>query len=252
MHSPQDLLLRVERLERDNRRWKRSFLALGLLLLGATAAGFARPHQTPEEIVAKRFILQDASGEDVGLFGPDRNGNPHLTFRGEAGMALLGVTQPGLLIRHADGKRGSFLGLDGRGGSQLSLTGTEFTNGIKLVVQEEGTSGVYVLNDTGRERVSMEYLSNGNSQFTTRDDDGKVRGFFGHDAGGTSSLVLLDGGGVRRIGALVHPEEGSPDVPVFAVQDSQGRLRSELTLNLDDSATLRMFRQDGKPVFTAP
>jgi hypothetical protein len=73
---------RLNRLERENRRWKVSFYivmpVLGLvILLGAT-------HTTvTDEVRARQFVLMDESGMDRGTFGMMSSGGATLRLSGK-------------------------------------------------------------------------------------------------------------------------------------------------------------------------
>src|SRR5262245_8049600 len=215
MDQNADLLRRIARLERENRRIKLGVglaAALGLILL---AAGSALPRASePAPVQGKtleveKLVIKGADGKEAVSLGLDPQGAPLLLLRKDKATALLTVASPGLLLRGDDGRRGAFLGIDPRGVTKLDLSSEKLVDGVRLSVQADGSAGAYVLNNQGRERASMEWLSTGASQVTARDDRGVVRGFFGLDPTGNSSALLLDAAGRRRIGAVVQ-QDGAP------------------------------------------
>jgi hypothetical protein len=257
MHAPDPaLVLRIERLERTARRWRRAALFLPLVLAVALAAGAARPQQGVIE--SGRFVLRGAGGEELGALGADPSGRPFLLLQHEGRTALLTLVGPGLLLRGgAEGRRGAFLGVDTKGDARLELVSDRLVDGVRLVSRDDGTAGAFVLGPDGRDRASMELVGvreagKDEPGFAARlgvnDEVGRVRAQLGLDPLGNAYLVLLDQLLRRRAGLLV-PSGGEPHLSLL---DQAQRERAELQLDADGIPSLRLLREDGGAAFEAP
>jgi len=117
------LTQRLDRLERELRRWKvlggATVVVLGFVLgLGPTSA------KPPDEVRAKRFILVGQDGKDRAILGSSLDGWPFLSLFGEEGLAKLdlegGWPRLGML-----GKKGESIGLSaGPDFAHVRLSGT--------------------------------------------------------------------------------------------------------------------------------
>lgn len=240
------LLARIERLERENRRSRLVALLSTTLLFAWAACSVAR---APEKVVAaERFVLTAPDGTEHGSLELDSKGNPALVLRKDKASAILTLAGPALQVRGADGKTGAFIGIDTRGISRVELSSERIVDGVRLAAKPDGSSGVYVLDPSGRERGSLEATSPGGAALLLRDPQGRPRGQFGIDPQDLPSLLLLDGGGARRTGMIVL-EDGTP---LLEMEDDRGRPRARLTTQFDGSPTLELLREDGAASFRAP
>jgi hypothetical protein len=237
---PHDLLSRLDRLERANRRWRHVGIGLALALLALVATGFVHPRA--DVLEASRLVLKGADGEELVDLGTDAEGRPQLLMRHESSYAILTLAGPGLLLRGPDGRRSAFFGIDTRGATKLELTSDRVFDGVRLAVQPDGSAGAYLLNERGRERFALEALSDGSAFLNVRDEGGRPRALFGLDPNGTGTLLLLDSRGARRLGMVV-PSDGEP---ILGLEDAQGRSRAQLTTRVDGAPLLRLTgrRQD--------
>ena len=105
------LRLRLDRLERENRRFK----LLALAWLAWTACSVA---QSDAKVVeAERFLLKGADGVQYGSFELDPKGNPMLLLqKGQerAVLTLSGADGTGLLVRGEDGVVRVYNGANGQ------------------------------------------------------------------------------------------------------------------------------------------
>ena len=113
-----------------------------------------------------------------------------------------------------------------------------------------GSAGAFLLDGEGKVRTSLEHDEVLGSQLTVRDEDETLRGFFGLDGGGSSTSLLFDTYGRRRIGMLVNGDQAGQ--PAVAIEDDQGRTRLELGSTTEGAARLRMFRPNGEVGYQAP
>ncbi|MSR64034.1 MAG: hypothetical protein EXS08_16550 [Planctomycetes bacterium] len=240
------VLVRLERLERDNRRYKLAAAAAGLALFAWSACSLAPQAKNP--LTSDRFVLVDAAGNEKAALELDAKGNPMLTLRNGPSTAVLTANGPSLLLRGPDGKTNAFLGIDSKNTSRLELASKRLLDGVRLTVHEDGSAGAYVLDLDGRPRGALEFLSSGGSALSLRDGQGHVRTQLGLDAHNQPNLVLLDEGGMRRMGMMVQ-QDGNP---LLEVADDHGRPRAQLSTLFDGSPRLEMKREDGGSAFQAP
>lgn len=240
------VLVRLERLERDNRRYKLAAAAAGLTLFAWSACSLAPEVKNP--VTSDRFVLVDAAGNEKAALELDSKGNPMLSLRNGESAAILTANGPSLLLRGPDGKTGAFVGVDSKNSSRMELTSKRLLDGLRLAVHEDGSAGVYVLDLDGRPRGALECLSSGGASLSLRDGQGRVRGQLGLDPLNQPNLLLLDEDGQRRLGMMVQ-QDGNP---LLEVADDHGRPRAQLSTLFDGSPRLEMKREDGGSTFQAP
>lgn len=243
-----ELERRLQSLERAGARWRR-LATVGLALALVALVGGWR--SVPDEVEASRFVLRGDDGGEAAVLGRDAQGNPSLLLSRGRARAFLTLSGPGLLLRGDDGKRSAFLGFDTRGGTQLSLTSERGADGLRLDVLADGSASLAALDTGGRKRAALGWAAgDSTASLTVHDATGRIRSSLGLEDGQTPALVLLDANGVRRLGALVDPEEQG--TPAFAMLDERGRPRVELTTSFDGSPILALRRADGATSFQAP
>lgn len=242
----QEVLDRLDRLERANRRYRLVLVAAGFLCLGWTACGVGP--QVKNQLSAERFVLVAADGKEKATLELDQKGNPMLVLRNEQSSALLTTDGPSLLLRGPDGKTGAFMGIDAKNTSRIELTSQRLLDGVRLTAHEDGSSGVYVLDVSGRARGGLESFAKGGAALNFQDGQGKLRGHVGLDESNLPNLVLLDEAGGRRLGMLVQ-EDGNG---LFEVADQRGQPRAQVSTLFDGSPHLELKREDGSPSFVAP
>jgi hypothetical protein len=171
-----------------------------------------------------------------------------LQMRKDKARAALTLSGPSFLLRGPDGVRSVFLGLDSRGTTRAELTGKSPQDGVRLVVQPDGSAGVYALDARGVERAALESLSTGHASLDVRDPERHVRASMGLDPGGNSSLVLLDARDRARIGSVVDAE----GIPSLSMEDQEARPRANLTMGYDGAPRFELLRPDGTPIHRVP
>jgi hypothetical protein len=242
-----NVLVRLERLERENRRLRLSAAACGLLLFAWTACSVSS--QVENQVAAERFVLLGPDGSEKATLEIDTKGNPMLALRNGQASALLTANGPSLLLRGPDGKTGAFMGIDTKNASRVELTSSRLMDGLRLVTHEDGTSGVYALDKEGRARLGLEAFAIGGAGLHLRDPQGVVRSQVAIDPADQPSVILADGNGQRRIGLLVSAEHGQP---ALELADELGRTRAELTTLFDGTPRFELKREDGGVSFEAP
>ncbi len=138
------LARRVDRLERENGRWRRG-AALGLLLLASAALLGQAPIVTgaAKALDAERFNLRDAAGHLRGSLGVTTDGTASLVLYNTAGAHQVGL---GVL---PDGTASIFLG------SPAGRTVTELT------LYRDGTPSLVVRDRAGKTRMLLGTASDG-------------------------------------------------------------------------------------------
>jgi hypothetical protein len=155
-----DLILsRLERLEAQNRMWKRGamvcvvvFASVGLMAqtqrkgTRASAATAAPAPAVPKKIEAESFILKDGNGRvraELSMAGT----GPSLKLRDESGAALVTLSLndeapggPFLLLSDPQHHGGLSMSVLGGAGSQLSLTGERADIQAHIGVTPDGTT----------------------------------------------------------------------------------------------------------------
>ena len=176
MREPHFLTLteRLDRLERENRRWRRA--GAGVLIVIAAFALMGQAIQgVPKAMEAERFVLRDTGGRVRAALGMEADGSVGLWLLDSAGKtrAGVGVSREGSpVMALADQTGKSRLSLTLTDGPGLSLRDQDRTR-ISLSVLAEG-SGIYVWDQAGRERVVLIVAADGSQVLGFRDKDGKV------------------------------------------------------------------------------
>jgi hypothetical protein len=120
------LVERLERLEQENRRWRRAAVALGLAGAIGLLVGAARQGGGPKTVEAERFVVKGEDGNvyaELGLYRDERGratGATSLVFFGEDGKyrTNYGIGSRGAPFLH-------FMGEDGAERASLSMIGPE-------------------------------------------------------------------------------------------------------------------------------
>jgi hypothetical protein len=233
---------RLDRLEREGRRWRRvalgSWLAVAaLFLLGQSPPRAARPPGAGRTVEAERFVLRDARGRAGATLGWEADDTPRLTLHDAHGQSRAVLTigaggAPGLTLLDADGA----------------------TVRAALIVGSDGAPGFALFDPAGKPRLAAA-LFLGRSGPAARaagardpqpalvayDAAGTVRATFGlrgQDAG----LELADARGTARAVLRSQPD-GTPDV---SLRDGDGRSRATLTVLGDGTPALNLNGSDGR------
>ena len=234
----------VERMERENRRWKRAGTLLALGLVGLIAAGFREPTPcAPADGILRgeKLKLSDSAGNTYAEISIDSSGSPLFVLKKDRAHVAMTLNKPALHIRSDDGESAAFIGFDTRNTGKVELTTREKNNAVRMSIRPDGTTGIYVLDEEGFDRVSIEHLSDGNTSLTLREAKNRVRTALGVDASGNSSVILLDSSGRRRVGMVVHPD----GTPLLSMEDENASPRMNIRMEFDGSTQLEFVRPDG-------
>jgi len=162
MHSPTEfgcLTKRIEKLERQNRRFKIGAMPV-LLIVGSLVVIAARPANVQQ---AERFVLVDATGRTLAFLGTDVNGLPGLSIRDLSSgkervwLGLWGKgTEVNLGFYDQNQKERSRLGLLADGTMRLNIEDTAGNLRAYLGQSASGKeSGVGFYDASERERAWM-------------------------------------------------------------------------------------------------
>ena len=180
---------RLDRLERQNRRLRRTVLGLATGAVAFALTGFSRQDDV---VWGRQFVLVDRAGDKRAELAVTDDGAPMLTFFDSDGRARaeLGTTpaNSGLLRFRA------------RGGTTRYLARLTSTGATMSVFDRDGTRVAFVGTDEdGRPRVQLGETDQGDVRLDLRVDEGEPR------------LELLDdrgSGAVRRPDGLEAKEDG--------------------------------------------
>jgi hypothetical protein len=163
IREKQQLEIRIERLEKQNRRFKLGALTLlaafvSVSLLGQTTPTKKKPLKpaaapaaaaalgTPDQIEAHSFVLKDSNGKVRAELSMTGTG-PGLKLRDEAGTALVTLSLndsapqgPLLLMSDPQHKSGVSVSVLAGNGSQLALVGERPDIQARMAVAPAGTS----------------------------------------------------------------------------------------------------------------
>jgi len=165
------LVQRLEKLERQNRRFRIGAL-LVLLIVGLLVVIGARPANI---VQAEKFVLVDQSGRTMATLGPDANGLPGVSIKDMS-----------------TGKERVWLGLWGKGTEVgLGLYDQNNKERSRLGILANGTMRLSVNDDSGKLRAWLGQSGNGKeSGVGFYDANEKERAWIGI-AGGTSPRVIF-------------------------------------------------------------
>jgi hypothetical protein len=236
--TPDSLSVRLDRLERDSRRWRRVALGSWLAIAALLLLGQSAPRSAPgggRVLEAERFVLRDARGRAGATLGWEADGAPRLAVHDPAGHPRAVMTvgaggAPGLTLLDPDGA----------------------TARAALVVGPDGAPGFALFDPAGKPRLAVALFHKSTPGRPTGatepapaivayDGAGVVRVTFGIrelDAG----LELADSRGTARTVLRVQPD-GTPDV---VLRDHVGRARAGLSVLADGTPALNLNGTDGK------
>jgi hypothetical protein len=233
------VMARLDRLERESRRWRRvalgSWLAIAaLLLLGQSPPQVSRPASPARTVEAERFVLRDARGHAGATLGWEADDTPRLTLHDPAGQPRTLLTvgaggAPGLSLLDADGK----------------------TVRAALVVGPDGAPGFALFDPAGKPRLAAALFharagptsgSQPAPAIVAYDAAGVARLTFGLRGADIAGLDLADGRGAARAFLRVQAD-GAPD---FALRDAQGRGRATISVLADGTPAFNLHGADGK------
>ena len=162
------LVLRLEEVERDNRRLRRLgvYMLVGVGALLGLAAAFVvvaarhgMPGFVPQLAEAHRFVVRDDEGRLRAALGMSKEGNAQFVLQDEAGRDRL-----------------------------------------RLSVLPDGGAGVSFVDSAGNSRMVLGLLPDQSASVVMADGGGKTRTVLGLSPNGASTILFADKGGTARAG----------------------------------------------------
>ena len=178
------------------------------------------------------FAFYDRAGKQCADFGLSKEGGPTLTMSDEGGNRRVTVSPLGCSMQYGDEKNTSHLGLREDGSLALRLVCQG--NRAELCAGKDGT-WLELASQTHKGSIRLATMSDGSSDLTLTDQEGKYRGGFYLWKTGEVGLKLCDGPTAPRIRFRLDKQ------PHLEFYDQQGRLRSRMEL-----------ADDGTPVLEVP
>jgi hypothetical protein len=116
----------VERIERENRRWRRGAVALGVLAIAAAALGGAQKPRVPELVSARTIAAVDEKGRQRVYLTADEKVGPSVWLMRETGAV-------GISLSLGPGEAPSLSIADSKGNDRLSLEADDADGGSVTV-----------------------------------------------------------------------------------------------------------------------
>ena len=228
----EDLERRLSRVERENRRLRRTgaaalMVTASLVLMGQARRG-ARERDGAEVVEASRFVVKDAAGNLRAVLGPDQTGmGTGLAIMGK-GRVYLGVGPEGNLgLRLIDetGRPRCLLNSQPDGHTALEIRDQAEKARIVVSLRADGTPAVRLADQDGKERASLVLLADGGAGLVLTDAAGKVHAALAAQPDGSSGLNLMDKAEKTRLSLDVRPD----GAPSLAILDEKGQPVHRLT-----------------------
>ena len=180
----QTLSLRLDALERQNRRMRRAGLAIFVVLGGSFLMGQAVPKEIPEVISAHSFRAVDKDGEPRAWFGAgdtgsslylgEKDGQQSAVLRVDSGAPMLalsdkdGVIRTCLIVKVTGTSSLTFDDKDRKTRVELDLT-RDGIPGLTLKDKDEMPRASVFLTDDGKPRIALELDKNGKTTWKAPD-----------------------------------------------------------------------------------
>ena len=158
------IVQRLERLERQGRRWKATatlaLMTLGLVLL--IGAGKNGETSVPDELQAHAFVLVARDGTPLARLGLLPHGAWGLGFydQGKKSRIVLSVEGDGsslLSLFGKDGKGSLLLSANGSGATSLRLVDTHWKTRTALATWPDGSPFLQLADRDGKDRALLQY-----------------------------------------------------------------------------------------------
>lgn len=218
---------RVDRLEREIRRLRRSLLGLAAVFCGAAAAAFVAGDESRETLRAQRIEIVDAEGRPLGLIG---------SAEGKAALAFL----------DREGRTIVSLGADDFGNGRLLLSKETGETAVTAGTGRDGRPAVGVVGPDGPvAALAVDSAGHGNLSVRAREVGGLVN--VGIDASGNGT-VQVSGAKGAMAAAFGADGAGGGRVSLFA---PKGEGAAQLRIDPNGSGQLLLQNKKGALVCIA-
>ncbi|MFI5456052.1 MAG: hypothetical protein ACHRXM_11440 [Isosphaerales bacterium] len=171
---------RLERLERQCRRWRWTGIAAVLALAVALTAFAARRNQVPSEIRAKNLWVLDEHGRGLIRIGSSirEKGNGVIEFLDESGqprmaLGLANSHNPFVWLSGRDGRDELVMDAGNERGMGITLKDLKRDSGLSLAPSPDGIAGLAFMSSGGKPVLDLGVTPAGSASFAIRDTDGK-------------------------------------------------------------------------------
>lgn len=186
-----EMLVRLKKLERQNRRFKLAGITVLVLAAAGLMMGLASPKD--QQVEAERFVVRDASGKVRALFGVTPNGDTLLALSDQNGTMRVG------LFAYPDGV------------SSLTFADKNGKDRATLAVSSDLHVGLVLKDQAGEVRAGLNVSADGSSALALGDKNGTNRAMLTLMPNGEPGLLLSDQAG--NIRSLMHlGADGSPQL----------------------------------------
>ena len=233
-----DVLVRLARIERENRGWKAGAILAASALLGVLLSA-AGPAGRKRVVEVTELRLIDATGALRGSLSADRSGAQ-------------------LVLKDTSGKNRARLRVADDGTPRLELLDRTERVRLGAALDKDGAAQAHMDDEAGHPRVRLATAADGSAR-AELSDASKVRASMGVEADATAGLAVFDADGSARARTGVTAD-GSPAVKLI---DGDGTLRASLgTIALKEAGSgaaektqagsLVLFDKKGAVVFKQP
>ncbi|HEY7675583.1 MAG TPA: hypothetical protein VIG69_00825 [Candidatus Methylomirabilis sp.] len=231
---------RLARLERENRRVRRTGAVVLAGLAAVVLLGQAAPGNVGRTVEAEQFVLRSADGKVRAVLHTRADGSPHLDFRDAAGNA-----------RASLGMLGDVAG--------LSLTEAAGNGGVILHTQADGRPSLTFTDRNGGRRMTLFLTHDGSSTLAFSDRHRASRMVLNAIDNGPMGLFFYDGGGRLRSLLDVEPD-GSPALALFDENRTSRAILGHTQLEggkagkieKRQASSLLLFDRAGRVIWRAP
>ena len=204
---------RLERLERQCRRWRRAGVVFAALVGTPILAGVVALLTVDGTREAERVLIRDKAGRVRMDMGTWKDGSPRLLFAGASGTPRLEIrvgADETPSVELLDEKMKVRLSMDvGKLGPTLSVRDKDANPRVMMKLAKDGSPGLSLHDVSGRFRLVVGLEGNGTSRLTFSDSNENVRMVVGINKDGEPALGLTDTKGA--VGFQIHlDKDGNP------------------------------------------
>ena len=151
-----DVIKRMDRLERENRNLKMTVMLVSAVMAGALLMGQALPRKIPKVLEAENFVLKGPNGTERGRLGTSDKGHPYLVLLEPNGRPRVALGRlyghvsrriKSRLLQHGTGPSAGFRDKDGKLRTPVEYNRKEMERSLRA--SEPAESLVVLFDQTG-------------------------------------------------------------------------------------------------------